>query len=291
MLREWKFTAPDPRVQRKISSVLNQLDDKIEWNFRVAETLEAIARSLFKSWFVDFDPVRDKAEGRQTGLPDEVAALFPERFGEDGLPEGWREEPLLTHARLISGGTPKTNELSYWDGPIAWASAKDVSQCRDAFLLDTERTISSRGLAESATRLIPKFATVVVARGATTGRSCLLAREMAMNQTCYALSSLHGVDFWLNCAFRNLVDVLIHAAHGSVFDTITTRTIAGARVTSAHGTLRNRFEEVASPLFHRILENVREAMTLLSRLRDTLLPKLISGELRIADAEKRIAVA
>ena len=100
-------------------------------------------------------------------------------------------------------------ERAYWGGNIAWASAKDVSQCPDAFLIGTERTITGRGLSESATRIIPKMATVVVARGATTGRFCMFGHEMAMNQTCYALSSAPGRAFWLNCAFGSLVEALV----------------------------------------------------------------------------------
>ncbi len=80
---------PPLQRQQAIAEILGVLDDKIELNRRMAETLEAMARALFKSWFVDFDPARAKAEGRPTGLPDDLAALFPDRFGDDGLPEGW----------------------------------------------------------------------------------------------------------------------------------------------------------------------------------------------------------
>src|SRR5438128_4311928 len=119
------------------------------------------------------------------------------------------------HARLISGGTPKTEIADYWDGDIPWANAKDVSQCADLFLTATERRITDRGLDESATRIVPKLSTVVVARGATTGRFRLFGRDMAMNQTCYALQTRNKRPFWLATAFAGLVDALVHAAHGS----------------------------------------------------------------------------
>ena len=77
--------------QRSIVELLGTLDDKIDLNRRMAETLEAMARALFKSWFIDFDPVRAKAEGTSTGLPNNLAALFPKQFGDDGLPEGWKK--------------------------------------------------------------------------------------------------------------------------------------------------------------------------------------------------------
>ncbi|MGO8920768.1 MAG: restriction endonuclease subunit S [Stellaceae bacterium] len=282
---------PPLSEQRAIAHILGALDDKIELNRRMNETLERTARALFKSWFVDFDPVHAKAGGRDSGLPRPLADLFPAALGDDGKPLGWRYEPLLDHARLISGGTPKTEEPAYWnDGSIAWASAKDVSQCGDTFLVATERSITERGLNESATRVIPKFSTVVVARGATTGRFCMFGRDMAMNQTCYALASLCRRPFWLNCAFESLVEALVHAAHGSVFDTITTKTIEGARVTVASDDVLDHFEAAVNPLFNRALANIEEFHTL-AALRDTLSPKLISGELRVKDAEKFIGRA
>jgi type I restriction enzyme S subunit len=281
---------PPLSEQQQIANLLGSIDDKIELHRRMAETLETMAHALFKSWFVNFEPVRAKSEGRSTGLCDNLAALFPDDFAEDGLPLGWRREPLLFHARLISGGTPKTEEAAYWDGPILWASAKDVSQCRDQFLIGTERTITERGLEESATRLIPRLSTVVVARGATTGRHCMVGRDMAMNQTCYALSSRSSVPFWLYCTFGWIVDELIQAAHGSVFDTITTTTLGTSRVTAGDEAIVKAFENQVSPLFDRILSSIDESLVLKS-LRDTLLSRLISGELRIADAEKRIVAA
>jgi type I restriction enzyme, S subunit len=271
--------------QVAIASVLGALDDKIELNRRMNETLEAMARAIFKDWFVDFGPTRAKMEGRAPYLAADVWSLFPNSLDDSGKPEGWTYKPLLDHARLISGGTPKTDVAEYWGGEIAWASAKDVSQCGDSFLVGTERTITDKGLSESSTRLIPQNATVVVARGATTGRFCLFGREMAMNQTCYALASKSEHHFWLNCAFASLVELLVHAAHGSVFDTITTNTVEGARVIIPETDLQGEFEAVAKPLFERMLANIEESQTL-AATRDLLLPKLMSGEIRIKDAEK-----
>jgi type I restriction enzyme S subunit len=253
------------------------------------ETLGAMARALFKDWFVDFGPTRAKREGREPYLATELWALFPERLDDEGKPEGWTIEPLLDQARLISGGTPRTDVVAYWNGPITWASAKDVSQCSEAFLIETERSITPRGLEESSTRLIPKDATAVVAGGATTGRYCLFGAEMAMNQTCYALASLKQQPFWLNCAFGFVVQELVHSAHGSVFDTITTKTIQQARVTISRQGLIDSFEETVSPLFGRIHPNLEESRTL-TQTRDLLLPKLMSGEIRVREAEQQVAM-
>ena len=276
----------DLREQHAIAQILGTLDDKIELNRRINETLEAMARALFKSWFVDFDPIRAKAEGRDPGLPEPLADLFPARLVDSELgdiPDGWQTGAILEHAQLMSGGTPKTDRPEYWGGSIAWASAKDVSQSPGTFLVATERTITERGLNESATQMVPALCSVVVARGATTGRMVLFGCDMAMNQTCYALASTTETPFALYCRLRVEVDALVHAAHGSVFDTITTSTFTSSRVVLPPKLLLKAFEERAAPLFLRVLESTRESRAL-AALRDALLPKLISGEIRVKEA-------
>ncbi len=194
--------------------------------------------------------------------------------------------PILSSAELLSGGTPKTERKDYWDGRILWASAKDVSQCPDVFLTATERSITEKGLSESSTQIIPALSTVIVARGATTGRMVLVGRDMAMNQTCYALATKIGAPFFLYCLLRNEVHGLVHTAHGSVFDTITTNTFANHRIVIPPKEVVQVFESAVSAMFRRILANTLESSTL-KAIRDTLLPKLISGEVRIYASESR----
>jgi len=277
-----RISLPPIHEQRRIAHILGTLDDRIELNRRMSETLEAMARALFKSWFVDFDPVRAKMAGRDPGLPKDIANLFPDRLVESELgeiPEGWECDSVLKQAELLSGGTPKTDVDDYWGGDIPWASAKDVSQCADAFLVRTERLITKRGLDESSTQLIPAFSTVVVARGATTGRLTMFGDEMAMNQTCYGLRSRCGSPFALYCAARAFIDRLVHAAHGSVFDTITTKTFQSTKVVLPPECIQLAFDRRVKPFFARILTGLRESESLVA-LRDGLLPKLVSGEIR-----------
>jgi len=283
-LRSIFVPVPPLPEQRAIAHILGTLDDKIELNRRMNEMLESTARALFKSWFVDFDPVRAKAAGREPGLPKPLADLFPDSFEDSELgeiPKRWRVGPILETARLLSGGTPKTDRDEYWSGSIPWASAKDVSQCGDSFLVETERKITARGLEESATQLIPALCSVVVARGATTGRMVILGDAMAMNQTCYALATAVGTPFALYCHLREEIGNLVHAAHGSVFDTITTSTFATSKVVLPPSPVFGEFEKRVDPLFRRVLAGTKGSRTL-AALRDTLLPKLISGELRVS---------
>lgn len=273
---------PPLEEQRHIAHILGTLDDKIELNRRMNRTLEAIARAIFKSWFVDFDPVHTKAEDRRpVGMDPETASLFPDSFQGSPLgkiPKGWETGSILEQADLLSGGTPKTSREDYWGGGVQWASAKDVSQCGEVFLLQTERTITNLGLEESATQLIPALSAAVVARGATTGRMVLFGSDMAMNQTCYALVSKNATPFSLYCQFRFRVDEMVHAAHGSVFDTITTSTFRNVPFVLPPLSLLKAFEEVIVRPFCQILTATRESRVL-AALRDELLPRLLSGDL------------
>lgn len=275
---------PEPPEQRVIAAVLGALDDKIELNRRMNATLEAIARSLFQSWFVDFDPVRAKLDGcAPAGLDKTTVALFPSSFQHSPLghiPKGWETGSILRQADLLSGGTPKTDNPKYWNGDVRWASAKDVSQCGEAFLVSTERSITRRGVEGSSTKIIPELATVVVARGATTGRLTMFAHAMAMNQTCYGLRSKVGAPFALYCNACHFIERLVQGGHGSIFDTITTSTFEATDVLLAPREVLLAFDRQVTPLFQQLLANLHQSRTL-AALRDTLLPKLLSGELRV----------
>ncbi|HEV2971133.1 MAG TPA: restriction endonuclease subunit S, partial [Pirellulales bacterium] len=243
----------------------------------------------------DFEPVKAKAAGAGAfpSMPQAVFDELPARLVDselDRIPEGWRAGSILEEAELISGGTPSTSELAYWEGDIPWASAKDVSQCREPFVIRTERRITARGLEESSTKLIPAWSSVVVARGATTGRMSMFGDEIAMNQTCYALRSRNGADATLYCQLREVIDSFVHAAHGSVFDTITTGTFRSSRVLLPTTALLIALEGKVRPLFELTLSQIRESSKL-AEFRDYLLPKLLSGAVRVRTAERAVSEA
>ena len=282
-----EIALPPFAEQKAIAAVLGALDEKIELNRRMNATLEAMARALFQSWFVDFDPVRAKLDGRPpAALDPATAALFPDSFQDSTLghiPKGWEAGSILRQADLLSGGTPKTDVPAYWNGDVPWASAKDVSQCGEAFLVSTERTITNQGVEESATKIIPANATVVVARGATTGRLTMFGHAMAMNQTCYGLRSKVGAPLALYCNARHFIERLVQGGHGSIFDTITTSTFEATDVLLAPKEVLLAFDKQVTPLFQLVHANLHQSRTL-ATLRDTLLPKLLSGELSVAGA-------
>jgi type I restriction enzyme S subunit len=273
--------------QKAIANILGTLDDKIELNRRMNETLEAMARALFKSWFVDFDPVRAKMEGRDTGLPKHIADLFPDRLVDSELgeiPEGWEVQSFADTIEIIGGGTPKTTESEYWGGDIPWFSVVDSPNESDIWVIDTEKKITSKGIENSSTRILPIGTTIITARG-TVGRIALVGVPMAMNQSCYGIKGkvdIHG--FYTYFATRELITSLQQHAHGSVFDTITRDTLAGISVVVPPAIYIKNFNNYINPFLERIKSALFETRTI-TALRDSLLPKLISGELRVKDAE------
>lgn len=291
-IRQLPLPWPPKPSRDAIAAFGKVLDDKIELNRRMNATLEAIARALFQSWFVDFDPVRAKLDGRKpVGLDASTATLFPAAFQDSSLghiPKGWGAGSILQQADLLSGGTPKTDVLAYWNGDVPWASAKDVSQCGEAFLVSTERTITKLGVDESSTKIIPALATAVVARGATTGRLTMLGHAMAMNQTCYGLRSKVAAPYALYCNARHFIERLVQGGHGSIFDTITTSTFEATDVVLAPTEILLAFDRNVAPLLQQVRANIHQSRTL-ATLRDALLPRLLSGALSVGSVLPRSA--
>jgi type I restriction enzyme S subunit len=284
-----KLLVPVPPLPFQIaaSSVLNALDERIETLRKANSSLEAIARAIFKSWFVDFDPVRAKAEGREPeGMDADTAALFPSEFQESELcqiPRGWNIEGFDSAVDITSGGTPKTSRPEYWGGDIPWFSIVDAPSPSEVFVIETEKQITDAGLANCAARLLPIGATIISARG-TVGKLAVTGVPMAINQSCYALLSrvfgTYGTFFQTGC----LVDTLRQFAHGAVFSTITRDTLTAIKVVTPPKAIADSYEEAAGPLMDTILNNRKMSATL-ADLRDTLLPRLISGKLRVPEAE------
>ena len=331
----------DLSEQRTIAHVLGTLDDKIELNRRMNETLESMARALFQSWFVDFDPVLAKValkrhavnlipcqgnstqatkaalsdhsslEGEPVGgnqtlllplkgnnwtaeraqaylnrMDPEIAALFPDSFAASELgtiPEGWAVSALADGIEILSGGTPKTSVADYWDGDIPWYTARDAPAPSDVFVLDTERKITETGVAHSAAKLLPTGTTIITARG-TVGRLACLGTPMTMNQTCYAIRGVQGYpDFFTYLRIKTAVDDLQRRTHGTIFDTITRQTFALIETVIPPSRVAESFEIAIEPTMRRILNNLKESHAL-AAMRDALLPKLISGEIRVPDA-------
>ena len=241
---------PERNEQDRIASVLSSLDDKIDLLHRQNKTLEAMAETLFRQWFVE------EAD------------------------EGWEEGGLLELIQLVGGGTPKTAITEYWDGDIPWLAGGDIATNHKSFVNYAEKRITEVGLNNSSAKLLPKYATVISARG-TVGKYCLLAETMAFSQSNYGiLPNIKNCFFFTYLLINHVVEELQSSAYGSVFDTITTTTFKENKVPIPTETEIVQFEKSISSYFQKMFMNKYQIHTL-EKLRGTLLPKLMSGEVRL----------
>ncbi|MGT5762637.1 restriction endonuclease subunit S [Escherichia coli] len=247
----------DESEQKAIASILSSLKDKIDLLHCQNKTLESMAETLFRQWF-DVDS------------NDE-----------------WQEKNVLDIFTLVGGGTPKTSVAEYWTDEIPWISGGDISAAHQGYLYSTEKSISLAGLQNSSAKLLPKNSTVISARG-TVGKYALLARDMAFSQSNYGIvSKIGNYPFFIYLLVGFIVDDLLTAAYGSVFDTITTRTFESVNLKFPSLNSIEKFNEEISPIFSKKETNTQQIKTL-ETLRDTLLPKLMSGEVRVQYAEEAI---
>ncbi|MFS8037919.1 restriction endonuclease subunit S [Xanthobacter sp. AM11] len=280
---------PVPRLleQKLIASVLGALDDKIELNRRMNVTLEAMARAIFKDWFVDFGPTRAKMEGRAPYLAPDIWSLFPDRLDEKGSPKGWTGSTIGREVEVVGGSTPSTKEAAFWDGDIAWATPKDLSSLSAPVLLSTERRITDAGLSQISSGLLP-VGTVLLSSRAPIGYVAITQMPVAVNQGFIAMvcrKQLSNVFVWLWTQAN--MDQVHQKANGSTFQEISKGNFRPIAVTIAAPDILRAFDDAVVPLFDRIVANEKENITL-AATRDLLLPKLMSGEVRVKDAERMV---
>lgn len=250
--------------QRRIASILSSLDRKIELNNKINADLEEMAQAIFKNWFVDFEPFKDdKFVDSELGM----------------IPEGWKVGRLTDVIKLMPGGTPKTSEPLYWDnGTIPFFSPKDVN---GVYCFATEKHITEAGLNKCSSNLYPKDTIFITCRG-TVGKVCLAACDMAMNQSNYAIKAIDGYSqYYVFFLVKSVVERLIKKSNGAVFSAITSKDF-DEEILIPSQKAGEAFTNVIDGFFRRIFtigtENSR-----LSLLRDTLLPRLMSGEIEIPE--------
>ncbi len=286
--RGLSVTVPPIEEQREIASVLGALDDKIELNRRMnetLETLEALARAIFTSWFVDFDPVRARAEGRQPANMDaETAALFPDSFEDSPLgpiPSGWQVWPIGDAVTVVGGSTPRTSEPAFWDGDIPFATPKDLSGVGAPVLLETSRKVTHEG-AQQVSSGVLELGTVLLSSRAPIGYLAIAETPVVVNQGFIAMQCAGPLPniYVLHWARRNMPRV-VAAANGTTFLEVSKRNFRPIPVLVPDAAVLRAFIATAGPLHERIVSNLRET-GVLSTTRDALLPKLVSGQIRIA---------
>ena len=291
-LRGIRLPLPPLSVQRDVADTLSKLDDRITLLRETNATLEAIAQAVFKSWFVDFDSVRAKMEGRAPeGMEEATAALFPDGFEESELglvPRGWPVMPIGDAVEATGGATPDTKNSAYWEpGVHCWTTPKDLSGIAAPVLLCTERKLSDQGLAKIGSGLLP-VGTLLLSSRAPIGYLALAQVPVAINQGYIAmppgglLPPLYLL-FWC----RQNMEHINGRANGSTFMEISKKAFRPIATLVPPSGVIQAFVSVADSLFERLVKNEGQAQTL-SALRDTLLPRLISGQLRLPDGEHQI---
>ena len=243
-LRDFPIRVPSIEEQKKIVDILSSLDDKIEVNRRINDNLEQQAQALYKQWFVDFDTIK---------LGDAITTT--------------------------SGGTPSRKNPEYYDGNYGWVKSKELN-C--SFIIDTEEKITEQAISKSAAKMLPKKSVLIAMYGATVGQYALLSSSMACNQAVCALLPNENYPYtYLFMFAKNKKEELINKAVGSAQQNISQVLIKDLDISNDILKIK-QFHTIVNPFFETIEKNQQE-ITRLTTLRDTLLPKLMSGELSVED--------
>lgn len=264
-LLSFPLLVPDVRQQRRIAAVVSAYDELIENNKRRIALLEKMAEELYREWFV------------RLRFPGHETVRVVKR-----VPEGWAVVPSNEVFQVMSGGTPNTDNPIYWDGEIPFFTPKDASD--SFYVLKTERSITEKGLDTCSSRLYKKDTIFITARG-TVGKICLAHRDMAMNQTCYALAPKQEGDAYFHfLSMKNAIAYIKGIAKSGVFDNIIVDTFKIIPIVTPPISLMVRFNEYARPIFTQI-GGLLESNELLVKSRDVLLPRLISGKLSVENLD------
>ncbi|YCI82108.1 restriction endonuclease subunit S [Enterobacteriaceae bacterium] len=323
------FPIPNLADQKKIAKILGVFDDKIIINNRLIETLEQMAQALFKSWFVDFEPVKAKMAALEEGGSQEDATLaamtaisgknadalavfereHPEQYAElkvtaelfpsamqdselGAIPEGWRSGTVIDVTdKVFSGGTPTTSKSEYWNGEFKWFSSGET---RNSVITNTEKTITKLGVEQSSTKesVLGDVLIASAGQGHTRGQTSLNMINTYINQSVVAVRPKNKIfTCWLYMNLRSRYEEMraisdSHSSRGS----LTTKLVSGMPVIIPSENILQKFEKSIFPLFNSVKHRQREIDSL-TQLRDTLLPKLLSGEITLPEAEQAISEA
>ena len=246
--------------------MLSSLDDKIELLREQNKTLEATAQAIFKEWFVNFN------------FPGATGKMIDSELGQ--IPEGWRAGKFEDVVDIRGGTTPSTENLDFWNGSISWTSPKDLSGSDDVFLLKTEKKITEEGLNKISSGLLPVGSLLLSSR-APIGYLAITNIQTAINQGYIAfLPDKHLSNQFMYLWLKLNMDTIIGSANGSTFLEISKSSFRNIDCIIPDGVILGKFSISVIPIFKKLLNNVLQIQTL-STLRDTLLPKLMKGEVRV----------
>lgn len=293
-IEAFRFSCPPLELQRSIARILRALNDKIDLNRRMNRTLEAMARALFRSWFVDFEPVSSKREGRKPiGMDDATAALFPEHFQETNMgpiPVGWAYQAVETVSDVGIGKTPPRKEPAWFSthqGDVRWVSIRDMGD-EGLFVLDSSEYLVPSAVTKFNVRVVPDN-TVLLSFKLTIGRVAITDGEMTTNEAIahFKLSDDAPVTTEYLYLYMKEFDWGQLGSTSSIAEAVNSKIIKSMPVMVPGTEVVRAFSKRTSKLFERIRNNQHQAHSL-SALRDILLPQLLSGELSGKQAEEMI---
>jgi type I restriction enzyme S subunit len=266
---------PPSKERENIVQFITCIEQKIENLRRQNETLEQIAQTLFKNWFIDFEfPNVDDKPYKSSG-----GAIIASELGD--IPEGWKFSAIGDEVETVGGGTPLTTELSYWEnGDIPWYSPTDLTKAKTLFSIDSEKKITKLGLQKSSARLFPKYSLLLTSR-ATIGELTINTKEACTNQgfitiipnTKFSVYFLYG---WLLTKIR----IIKQLASGSTFPEISKTNFRCLDFLIPESNILEKHEQLTKPIYKKIETNIFQIQTL-TKTRDSLLPKLMSGQIRV----------
>lgn len=271
--------------REKIGKILNNIDEKIEINYEITKSLKHIIKNVFRDWFVDFGPIHAKQKGQDPYLSSDIWSVFPNNFEKSGNPKKWKLSTVGEEVGVVGGSTPRTARKEYWNGEVNWATPKDLSTLRDPVLLDTSRTITASGLTKIASGLLPP-GTVLLSSRAPIGYLAISEIPISINQGIIGIiceKQLSNV-FMLQWIIEN-VENIKNWANGSTFLEINKKDFRNIPILIPSKEILAAFERVAAPLHEYIVAANNEAKAL-SRIRDLLLSKLMSGEMNVSEFPK-----
>ena len=274
-LTSLKFKIPTKQIQDKIAAILSALDDKIELNNQINTELEAMAKTLYDYWFVQFD------------FPDENGKPYQSSGGKmvfNGtlkreIPVGWEVKKLSAFAKTGSGGTPKSTVKEYYEnGQIPWINSGELNQ---PFIVKTENFISEIGLKNSSAKLFPKQTILMAMYGATAGKTSIISFEATTNQAICAVMPLDKIMFYYTKhVLDDMYKYLINLSTGSARDNLSQDKIRNLDIVIPSEELSRKFCKIVTPFFRKIEINLQENQEL-AQLRDWLLPMLMNGQVSV----------
>lgn len=262
-IEDYKILLPDLETQRRIASILSSLDRKIELNNKINADLEEMAQAIFKNWFVDFEPFKDgKFVNSELGM----------------IPEGWKVGRLDEIADVVGGSTPSKAKPEYYTQKgIAWLTPKDLSNHPAVYSSRGEIDITEEGYNSTSTKLMPK-GTVLFTSRAPIGYISIAQNDICTNQGFKSVVPKKAGTCFLYCFLKYVTPEIENKSTGSTFKEASGALMKSLQVIMPEQKVFEDFEEIVCPLFARI-ESLEKENSRLSLLRDTLIPRLMSGEL------------